>query len=126
MYYNQGLLVRLLMLRQKHFFLVLKGKFRLQPGWINYNLSSYLPQDQLPRYWQWAVEIGGKPLFKKSTREQSSVSSGGLTDQWTDVLLEYNQQLFGDIAQDNRSLQAMNRSGLDSKAPTNHFPNTYF
>ena len=125
-YYNQGLLVRLLMRRQKHFFLVLKGKFRLQPGWINYNLSSYLPQDQLPRYWQWAVDIGDKPLFKKNTREQSSVLSGGLTDQWTDVLLEYYQQLFGDIAQDNRSLQAMNRSGLVSKAPTNHFPNTYF
>ena len=43
-------------------FLVLKGKFRLQPGWINYNPSSYLPQDQLPRFWQDVVDIGGKPL----------------------------------------------------------------
>ena len=106
-------------------FLVLKGKFRLQPGWINYNHSFYLPQDQLPRFWQDVDDIGGKPLLKKSMREQSSVS-GGLTDQWTDVLLEYNQQLFGDIAQDNRSLQAMNRSGLVSKAPPSHFPNTHF
>ena len=63
-------------------FLVLKGKFRLQPGWINYNHSFYV------------VDIGGKPLLGKSTtREQSSVS-GGLTDQWTDVLLEYYQQLW--------------------------------
>jgi hypothetical protein len=53
--------------------------------------------------------------------------SGGLTDQWTDVLLEYYQQLCGDLlAQDNRSVQAMNRSGLVSKAPPSHFPNTYF
>jgi len=60
-----------------------------------------LPQDHLPRFWQDVVDIGGKPLFKKSTREQSSVS-GGLTDQWTDVLLEYYQQLCGDIVQENR------------------------
>ena len=69
--------------------------------------SSYLPQDQFPCYWQDVVDIGGKPLLKKSMREQSSVS-GGLTDQWTDVLLEYYQQFCGDVAQDNRSVQAMN------------------
>ena len=28
--------------------------------------------------------------------------SGGLTDQWTDVLLDYYQQLCGDIVQENR------------------------
>ena len=51
--------------------------------------------------------------------------SGGLTDQWTDVLLEYYQQLCGDLVKDNRSVQAtMNRSGLVSKAPPSHFPNT--
>ena len=43
--------------------------------------------------------------------------SGGLTDQWTDVLLEYYQQLCGDLAQDNRSVQAMNHSGLVTEAP---------
>ena len=53
--------------------------------------------------------------------------SGGLTDQCTDVLLEYYQQLCGDLVKDNRSVQAtMNRSGLVSKAPPSHFPNTYF
>ena len=53
--------------------------------------------------------------------------SGGLTDQWTDVLLEYYQQLCGDLVKDNRSVQAtMNRSGLVSKAPPSHFPNTFF
>lgn len=84
-----------------------------------------MPQDHLPRFWQDVVDIGGKPLLKKSTREQSSVS-GGLTDQWTDVLLEYYQQLCGDLAQDNRPVQAMNSSGLVSKAPPSHFPNTHF
>ena len=29
------------------------------------------------------VDIGGKPLIKKSLREESSFSNG-LTDQWTD------------------------------------------
>ena len=40
--------------------------------------------------------------------------------------MEYYQQSCGDLAQDNRSVQAMNRSGLVSKAPPSHFPNTYF
>ena len=64
-----------------------------EPGWINYNPSSYLPQDQLPRFWLDVVDIFGKSLLKKRMRELSSVS-GGLTDQWTDVLLEYYQQLW--------------------------------
>ena len=106
-------------------FLVLKGKFRLQPGWINYNHSFYLPQDQLPRFWQDVDDIGGKPLLKKSMREKKTMS-GGLTDQLTDVLLEYYQQLCGDLAHDNRSVQAMNRSGLVSKAPPSYFLKAYF
>ena len=61
----------------------------------------------------------------KGTREQSPVS-GGLTDQWTETFLEYYQQLCGDLARDNRSVQATNHSGLVSKASPCHFPNTYF
>jgi hypothetical protein len=60
---------------------------------------------------QYFFDIGGKPLVKKTVREESSVSNG-LTDQWADDidLLGYYKEIYTGNSQKNRSEYGRNPS----------------
>ena len=57
-------------------FMVLKGKFRLQQKHLGFNPDTHEISENNIHHSTDFVDIGGKPLIKKSVREQSSVSHG--------------------------------------------------
>ena len=82
-------------------FLVLKGNFRLQQKYLGFNSDTQEISENDIRHSTDFVDIGGKPLIKKSVREESSVSNG-LTDQWTDDLLVNYKEIYTGLSQKNR------------------------
>ena len=73
------------------------------------------------------VDTGGKPLIKKSVKEESSVSNG-LTDQWTDdidLLVNYKEIYIG-LSQKNRSEYGRNPNGIATSTTNIIYPHSYF
>mgnify|MGYP006201215761 CR=1 FL=1 len=67
------------------------------------------------------VDIGGKPLIKKSVREESSFLNG-LTDQWTDDILGYYKEIYTGLSQMNRSEYGRNSSGIATSTTNIVYP----
>ena len=67
------------------------------------------------------VDIGGKPLIKKSAREESSFLNG-LTDQWTDDILGYYKEIYTGLSQMNRSEYGRNPSGIATSTTNIVYP----
>ena len=57
-----------------------------QPKYLDFNPDTHEMSGNNIRHSTDLVDIGGKPLIKRSVREENSVSNG-LTDQLTDDLL---------------------------------------
>ena len=73
------------------------------------------------------VDIGGKPLIKKSVREESSVSND-LIDQWTDDidLLVYYKEIYTGLSQKNRSEYGRNLCEIATSTTNIIYPHSYF
>ena len=73
------------------------------------------------------VDIGGKPLIKKSVREESESSvSNGVTDQWTDDLLVYYKEIYTGLSQKNGSEYGRNPSGIATPTTNIIYTHSYF
>ena len=102
-------------------FLVLKGKLGSQPKYLGFNPDTHEISENNIVHSADFVNIGGKPLIKKSVREESSVSNG-LTDQWTDDLLTYHKQIYSELSQKNRSEYERNPSGIATSTTNIIYP----
>ena len=69
------------------------------------------------------VDIGGRPLIKKSVREESSVSNG-LTEQWNDDLLVYYKEIYTGLSQKNQFEYERNPSATSTT--NTMYPHSYF
>ena len=83
--------------------MVLKGKFRFQQKYLGFNPETHEISENDIRHSTDFVDIGRKPLIKKSVREEESSGSNGLTDQWTDdyELLGYYKEIYTGLSQKN-------------------------
>jgi hypothetical protein len=96
----------------------------LQQKYLGSNPDTHEISENNIRHSNDFVDIGGKPLIKKSVREESSVSNG-LTTQWTDDLLIYFKEIYTGLSRKNRSEYERNPSGVVTST-TNIIPHSYF